>query len=104
MEAMDLLLMACHAQTLNLFVESFLKMVQKLLEDSNPNLQIMATNSVSSKFILSDLERLINFIKSFSSSLNLPTLRKMRPRIIVAMTFSSQSSRQCVTAAMITWR
>jgi hypothetical protein len=47
MEAMDLLLMACHAQTLNLFVESFLKMIQKLLEDSNPNLQIMATNSVS---------------------------------------------------------
>lgn len=46
MEAMDLLLMACHAQTLNLFVESFLKMVQKLLEDSNPSLQIMATNSV----------------------------------------------------------
>lgn len=45
MEAMDLLLMACHAQTLNLFVESFLRMVQKLLEDSNPNLQIMATNS-----------------------------------------------------------
>ncbi|KAG5673665.1 hypothetical protein PVAND_003692 [Polypedilum vanderplanki] len=45
MEAMDLLLMACHAQTLNLFVESFLKMIQKLLEDSNPNLQIMATNS-----------------------------------------------------------
>lgn len=47
MEAMDLLLMACHAQTLNLFVESFLKMIQKLLEDSNPSLQIMATNSVS---------------------------------------------------------
>lgn len=46
MEAMDLLLMACHAQTLNLFVESFLKMVQKLLEDSDANLQIMATNSV----------------------------------------------------------
>lgn len=46
MEAMDLLLMACHAQTLNLFVESFLRMVQKLMEDSNPNLQIMATNSV----------------------------------------------------------
>lgn len=47
MEAMDLLLMACHAQTLNLFVESFLKMVQKLLEDINPDLQILATNSVS---------------------------------------------------------
>lgn len=50
---MDQLLMACHAQTLNLFVESFLKMVQKLLEDCNPNLQIMATNSVSShKFVI----------------------------------------------------
>lgn len=45
MEAMDLLLMACHAQILNLFVESFLRMVQKLLEDINPTLQIMATNS-----------------------------------------------------------
>ncbi|XP_063699541.1 protein EFR3 homolog cmp44E [Culicoides brevitarsis] len=45
MEAMDSLLIACHAQTLNLFVESFLRMVQKLLEDSNPHLQIMATNS-----------------------------------------------------------
>lgn len=45
MEAMDLLLQACHAPTLNLFVESFLKMIQKLLEDSNANLQIMATNS-----------------------------------------------------------
>lgn len=44
---MDLLLMACHAQTLNLFVESFLRMIQKLMEDSNPNLQILATNSVS---------------------------------------------------------
>lgn len=51
MEAMDLLLMACHAQTLNLFVESFLKMVQKLLEDSNPCLQIMATNSVSEFYL-----------------------------------------------------
>lgn len=48
MEAMDLLLMACHAQTLNLFVESFLRMIQKLMEDANPNLQILATNSVSS--------------------------------------------------------
>lgn len=47
MEAMDLLLMACHAQTLNLFVESFLRMIQKLMEDANPNLQILATNSVS---------------------------------------------------------
>lgn len=53
MEAMDILLQACHAQTtLNLFVESFLRMVQKLLEDSNPNLQILATNSVSFIFQL----------------------------------------------------
>lgn len=47
---MDLLLVACHAHTLNLFVESFLRMVQKLLEDSNPTLQIMATNSVRNIF------------------------------------------------------
>jgi len=47
MEAMDLLLIACHAHTLNLYVESFLKMVQKLLESQEPELQIMATQSVS---------------------------------------------------------
>jgi len=46
MEAMDQLLVACHAQTLNLFVESFLKMVQKLLESVDPQLQILATQSV----------------------------------------------------------
>nr|CAD7438564.1 unnamed protein product [Timema bartmani] len=46
MEAMDQLLVACHAQTLNLFVESFLKMIQKLLESSDPQLQILATQSV----------------------------------------------------------
>ncbi|XP_011310425.1 protein EFR3 homolog cmp44E isoform X2 [Fopius arisanus] len=45
MEAMDQLLLACHAQTLNLFVESFLKMIQKLLESTDPQLQIMATQS-----------------------------------------------------------
>ncbi|KAM3958163.1 protein EFR3 homolog stmA [Aphomia sociella] len=45
MEAMDQLLLACHAQTLNLFVESFLKMVQKLLESTDPQLQILATQS-----------------------------------------------------------
>ncbi|XP_052748022.1 protein EFR3 homolog cmp44E isoform X2 [Galleria mellonella] len=45
MEAMDQLLLACHSQTLNLFVESFLKMVQKLLESTDPQLQILATQS-----------------------------------------------------------
>ncbi|XP_046684411.1 protein EFR3 homolog cmp44E isoform X5 [Homalodisca vitripennis] len=45
MEAMDQLLVACHAQTLNLFVESFLRIVQKLLESTEPELQILATQS-----------------------------------------------------------
>uniref|UniRef100_A0A8D8WYC0 Protein EFR3 homolog cmp44E n=1 Tax=Cacopsylla melanoneura TaxID=428564 RepID=A0A8D8WYC0_9HEMI len=46
MEAMDQLLTAsCHSQTLNLFVESFLKIVQKLLESPDADLQILATNS-----------------------------------------------------------
>ncbi|KAJ8796224.1 hypothetical protein J1605_018021 [Eschrichtius robustus] len=46
MEALDQLLMACHCQSINLFVESFLKMVAKLLESEKPNLQILGTNSV----------------------------------------------------------
>ncbi|KZS10650.1 Protein EFR3 B [Daphnia magna] len=45
MEAMDQLLVACHAQSLNLFVESFLKTVQKLLETTEPALQILASQS-----------------------------------------------------------
>ena len=46
MEALDQLLMACHCQSINLFVESFLTMVRKLLEADKPNLQILGTNSV----------------------------------------------------------
>lgn len=46
-EAMDQLLQACHSQSLNLYVESFLRMVQKLLESPDPNFQILATQSVS---------------------------------------------------------
>ncbi|XP_078317338.1 protein EFR3 homolog B-like isoform X2 [Crassostrea virginica] len=45
MDALDQLLVACHAHSLNLFVESFLKMVQKLLECEEPELQILATQS-----------------------------------------------------------
>lgn len=45
MEAMDQLLVACHSQTLNLFVESFLRIVQKLLECPEAELQILATQS-----------------------------------------------------------
>ena len=47
MEALDLLLVSCHAHSLNLFVESYLKMVQKLLESVDPGLQITATSSVN---------------------------------------------------------
>ncbi|GAB6029335.1 hypothetical protein CHUAL_005104 [Chamberlinius hualienensis] len=44
-EALDQLLVACHSQSLNLFVESFLKMVQKLLETTDSELQLWATHS-----------------------------------------------------------
>lgn len=36
---------ACHARTLTLFVESFLKTIQKMLESSDPQLQIIASAS-----------------------------------------------------------
>ncbi|RWS17619.1 protein EFR3 B-like protein, partial [Dinothrombium tinctorium] len=45
MEAMDKLLEACHSQSLNLFVESFLKVIQQLLESQDPNMQLLATHS-----------------------------------------------------------
>ncbi len=45
MEALDTLLVTCHAHTLNMFVESFLKMVQKLLESNEPDMQCLATSS-----------------------------------------------------------
>ena len=45
-EAMDQLLKsACHVRTLNLFVESFLTTIQKLLESPDPELQIQASTS-----------------------------------------------------------
>lgn len=46
MDALDQLLVSCHANNLNLFVESFLQMVQKLLESTEPKLQLRATQSV----------------------------------------------------------
>ncbi|XP_068231058.1 protein EFR3 homolog cmp44E isoform X2 [Palaemon carinicauda] len=45
MDALDQLLVSCHANNLNLFVESFLQMVQKLLESTEPTLQLRATQS-----------------------------------------------------------
>lgn len=101
MEAMDLLLMACHAQTLNLFVESFLKMIQKLLEDANPSLQIMATNSVRLKII--SLLIKFNHLPIYSLS-SLLISRKMHRRTIGDTIFSSPNSHQCVTEVTITLR
>jgi len=46
-EAFDILLVTCHSQSLNLFVESFLRMVQKLLECTEPDMQCLAVESVS---------------------------------------------------------
>ncbi|XP_076058081.1 protein EFR3 homolog stmA isoform X2 [Oratosquilla oratoria] len=45
MDALDQLLVSCRANNLNLFVESFLKMVQNLLESIDPQLQLRATQS-----------------------------------------------------------
>jgi len=47
MEAMDGLIKSCHVNTINLFVESFLKTVQKLLESPDPQLQTTAAASFS---------------------------------------------------------
>ena len=43
-EAMDQLLVTCHS--LNLFVQSYLKVVQLVLESQNADLQVLATMSV----------------------------------------------------------
>ncbi len=45
MEALNQLLLACHAQQINLFVESFLKMVAALLESNNVTFQVLGTES-----------------------------------------------------------
>ncbi|XP_037085825.1 LOW QUALITY PROTEIN: protein EFR3 homolog cmp44E-like [Pollicipes pollicipes] len=44
-EAMDTLVSSCPPNTLNLFVESFLKTVQRLLECEEPQMQVLATQS-----------------------------------------------------------
>lgn len=47
LEAMEQLLLACHCQSINLLVESFLSTLRLLLEaDNKPHLHILATNSV----------------------------------------------------------
>lgn len=100
MEAMDQLLVACHAQTLNLFVVSFLKMVQKLLESADPQLQILATQSVSIFFYLSDViecECFYLMIAILFSLFALQTSKKIHHRIIADTISSSLNSPQCVT-------
>jgi len=47
MEAMDGLIKSCHVNNINLFVESFLKTVQKLLESPDLELQMVAAASFS---------------------------------------------------------
>lgn len=103
MEAMDLLLMACHAQTLNLFVESFLRMVQKLLEDQNPNLQILATNSVILVFARLYHGHNLNKCSFLTNSLcALLILRRIHHPIIAVMISSFRNFHQCAMEIMIT--
>ncbi|XP_030008639.1 protein EFR3 homolog B-like [Sphaeramia orbicularis] len=45
MEALEQLLLACHCQSINLLVESFLSTLKLLLETDKPHLHILATNS-----------------------------------------------------------
>ncbi|KAB7496846.1 Protein EFR3-like protein A [Armadillidium nasatum] len=45
MDALDQLMLTCHANSLNLFVESFLQMIQRLLESQEPMLQLRAVQS-----------------------------------------------------------
>ncbi|XP_034534984.1 protein EFR3 homolog B-like isoform X1 [Notolabrus celidotus] len=45
MEAMEQLLLACHCQSINLLVESFLSTLRLLLEHDKPHLHMLATSS-----------------------------------------------------------
>ncbi|KAF0297690.1 Protein EFR3 cmp44E [Amphibalanus amphitrite] len=53
-EAMDELVSTCKPENLNLFVESFLKTVQRLLECQEPQMQVLATQSGVIKKTVSD--------------------------------------------------
>lgn len=92
MEAMDILLASCTPQTLNLFVESYLKIIQLLLETSDPQMQLWATQSVRIQIILT-LFFLNSFLiyQNFLSSQNLPTFKKIHHPTTVVMIFSCQN-------------
>ena len=47
LDAFDQLLSACHVRTINLFIESYLKTIQKLLESTDPDFQMLASKSFS---------------------------------------------------------
>lgn len=93
MEAMDILLASCTSQTLNLFVESYLKIIQLLLETSDPQMQLWATQSVRIQ-ISSLLDFFLNsflIYQNFLSSQNLPTFKKIHHPTTVVMIFSCQN-------------
>lgn len=97
MEAMDQLLLACHAQTLNLFVESFLKMVQKLLESPEPQLKILATQSVI--ISMHQLSYCVNM--NTCSLLSLQILKKILHPITEGTIFLSANSLPCVIVEIV---
>ena len=47
LEAFDQLFSACHRRNINMFVESYLKTIQRLLESPDPDFQILASKSFS---------------------------------------------------------
>lgn len=98
MEAMDILLSSCTPQTLNLFVESYLKIIQLLLETSDAQMQLLATHSVS---VYVWCNRVLTLFHTYSSPNSL-TFRKIPPHIIVDTIFLSQNSLHCrMTTAQI---
>lgn len=99
MEAMDILLSSCTTQTLNLFVESYLKIIQLLLETSDAQLQLLATQSVSISSINHRSNRLIYLF----SSLNSRTFKRILPHIIVVTTFSFRNFLLCRMTTIQIW-
>ena len=66
-EVFDVLLLTCHSQSVNLFVESFLKMVQKLLECCEPDMQCLAVDSVSCELLVVSTDVLLVCVQDVES-------------------------------------
>jgi hypothetical protein len=91
MEALDQLLVTCHAHSLNLFVESFLKMTQKLLECQEPDLQVLGTTSVCQFHFFSHTRNTksdssSSFGSNFDSS---STIRRLKRTLCTLVQFST---------------